>query len=342
MKDLLKRWLGIGNAAAVPKKKPLARRPAPAPALVMLKDTTFPIVDWEAMDAHVPADAKTEILDAFWTTIAKAWLDSLRVALGKQYSIRESERFLLLSPLEASGAKVTLDYMEKTRKRILRVLDGVAKDSEIGKVCVLIFENADQYYRYVSNYYPPQGEFSLSGGMFLQKGYGHFAFVKDGMGTMEPTIAHELTHCMVQHLSIPAWLNEGMAVNTEHRLSPPPGRPLFTPEEMHEKHMVFWNEQTIQEFWSGKSWLRPDEANMLSYDLAQHFVSMTALDFDIFRRFANAANASDSGDAAALKHLSYPVAHLAEAVLGQGPWQPKPETWKDGVERGQFKPLHQE
>jgi hypothetical protein len=97
-----------------------------------------------------------------------------------------------------------------------------------------------------------------------------------------------------------------------------------------------WNETTIQEFWSGKSWLRPDEANMLSYDLAQHFVTMASSDYDRFRAFANAVDTADSGDAAARKYLGYPVAHLAEAVLGEGPWLPKPETWKEGVERGQF------
>lgn len=176
----------------------------------------------------------------------------------------------------------------------------------------------------------------MSGGMFLQYGYGHFVFVADDMRIMEPTIAHELTHCMMQHLPLPAWLNEGIAVNTEHRLSPSRSRPLYTPAEMHEKHLAFWNEATIQEFWSGKSWRRPGDPNMLSYDLATHFVSMTARDFDAFRAFANAADVADSGDFAARTHLGYPVSHLAEAVLGDGPWQPEPETWKEGVERGQF------
>lgn len=101
------------------------------------------------------------------------------------------------------------------------------------------------------------------------------------MSAIEPTIAHELTHYLLQHLPIPAWLNEGIAVNTEHRLSPP-GRPLYTPDEMHEKHLAFWDETTIQEFWSGKSWRRPDEGNSLSYDLAVHFVAMSSRDFAAF------------------------------------------------------------
>jgi len=305
------------------------------PALVLRSGTTLPIVDWDAMRALEPATVDRAALDAFWTALARSWLETLPAVLDARYAVRESERFLMLASLDESRANVVLEFVERTRKRILMVLDGVAVDAGVGKVCLLIFDSDDRYYQYVSNYYSKDGEYALSGGMFLQHGYGHFVFVESEISVMEPTIAHELTHCMVQHLSLPAWLNEGIAVNTEQRLCPPV-RPLFMPEEMREKHVEFWNESTIQEFWSGKSWLRPDEGNMLSYDLAKNFALLAAGDFDAFRGFANAADVADSGNAAALKHLGYPVKNLAEAVLGEGPWEPKPELWKDGVERGQF------
>jgi hypothetical protein len=297
---------------------------------------TFPIVDWDAMDAHAPGTEDPILLDEFWSVTARAWLEALRGQLGDRFAVRDSERFQLLSPLDEQAARAVLEYLERTRKRVRRVLDGIAMESEVGKVCVLIFEDQDQYYKYVSNYHPQEGEFSLSAGMFLQQGYGHFVFVQDNMSSIEPTIAHELTHCLLQHLPIPAWLNEGIAVNTEYRLSPPLGRPLHTPDEMHERHLAFWNETTIQEFWSGKSWRRPGEGNSLSYDLAVHFVAMSSRDFAAFREFANAADMADSGDAAARAQLGYPVAHLAEAVLGEGPWAPDPEKWKQGMERGRF------
>ena len=319
-----------GNGTPDTAKPARAKMLGPeTPALVLRSGTTLPIVDWDAMRALEPATVDKAPLDAFWTALARSWLDA-------RYAIRESERFLMLGSLDESRANVVLEFVERARKRILMVLDGVAADAGVGKVCLLIFDGEDRYYQYVSNYYSKGGEYALSGGMFLQYGYGHFVFVESEISAMEPTIAHELTHCMVQHLSLPAWLNEGIAVNTEQRLCPPPGRPLFTPEEMREKHVAFWNEATIQEFWSGKSWLRPDEGNMLSYDLAKILVGLAAEDFDAFRAFANAADVADSADAAALKHLGYPVTNLAEAVLGEGPWEPKPELWKEGVERGQF------
>jgi hypothetical protein len=288
------------------------------------------------MDGLAPVVSDVVQLDAFWTATAHSWLEALRDALGKPYTVYESDRFLLLSSQKAARAKNVLDYTEKTCKRIGRLLDGIAKESELGKVCILVFDGDERYYEYVSHYYPDEGEFAFSGGMFLQHGYGHFVFVDSEMHVMEPVIAHELTHCLLQHLPLPAWLNEGIAVNTEHRLSPPPGRPLYTPEEMQGKHSRFWNESTIQEFWSGKSWLRPDDANMLSYDLAKHFVGLAATDAKTFSAFVNAAEVIDSGNRSAAKHLGYPVTHLAEAVLGEGPWEPRPETWREGVETGQF------
>lgn len=321
---------------------PDAAKPAPAKllgpdtrALVFKFGTTLPVVDWEAMRALEPPLVDKTVLDAFWTSLAREWLDALRAALGGKYAIRESGRFLLLGAFDDTRAKVVLEFLEQTRRRVLAILEGIAAQSGAGKICVLVFDGDDRYYQYVSNYYAKDGEYALSGGMFLQRGYGHFVFVESEISAMEPVIAHELTHCLLQHLRLPAWLNEGIAVNTEQRLCPP-GRPLFTPQEMREKHLKFWNESTIQEFWSGKSWLRPDEANLLSYDLAKYFVVMAAEDFGAFRGFANAADAADAGNCAALKHLGYPVANLAQAVLGEGPWEPKPELWKDGVERGQF------
>lgn len=332
MKGLFNRWLG-GRGEEAPT--PVSRVSMQAPTLVFRTGMTFPIVDWDAMDAHEPATEDPILLDRFWSVAARAWLEALRAQLGDHFTIRESERFQLLSALDERTARAILEYLEKSRKRIHRVLERIAMDSEIGKICVLIFENQDQYYQYVSNYLPEEGEFSLSSGMFLQHGYGHFVFVQDQLSGIEPTIAHELTHCLLQHLPIPAWLNEGIAVHTERRLSPP-GPPLYSGDEMHEKHLAFWNEATIQEFWSGKSWLRPDEGNLLSYDLAVHFVSISSRDFSTFRDFVNAADRSDSGNSAALAQLGYPLAHLAEAVLGEGAWTPDPEKWKQGIESGQF------
>ena len=228
-----------------------------------------------------------------------------------------------------------LDYAERTRKRVLKVLADIARDEGYGRTVILVFDSADRYYEYVANYHPDTAggeELAFSSGMFIDSGYGHFVFVADDLTRIEPVIAHELTHALVRHLPLPLWINEGIAVNTERRLCPREGS-HFTIAELKSKYSTFWNEDTIQEFWSGKSWLRPDEGNSLSYELATTFIGLAAKDWPAFASFVCAADASDAGDTAAQQYLGYPVASFAKAVLGSGQWAPVPSAWEEGVER---------
>ena len=129
-------------------------------------------MDWEAMDAHAPSTDDREVLDAFWSSVARGWLDALRGNLGSRYRVQESDRSLLLSSLEASRAEGVLDYVETTRKRILSLLDGIRRTASSARCACWSSPPFDRYCEYVSHYYLPEGEFAQSGGMFIQEGYG--------------------------------------------------------------------------------------------------------------------------------------------------------------------------
>lgn len=311
----------------------------PDVSLSWQEGATWPVPDWEAIAEQEQADWADARKDGFWSEVALQWLGRMATEWEHGYGVQASREFLLLSALPARDAKVFLEFCESARKRILRFLDGIASVQGSGKHVVIVFDDQDDYYDYVSNYYPDGGEYAMSSGMFINAGYGHFVLWAGELHAMEPVIAHELTHCLVSHLPLPAWLNEGIAVNSEHRIFPQlahPNAQQYFPHEMVAKHASFWNAQTIQEFWSGKSFLRTDEGNMLSYDLAKKLTALAAQDFDAFRRFATRAQGADGGLAAAAEELGYPLAHLVGAVLGEGAWEPKPEAWEEGVERGQF------
>jgi hypothetical protein len=80
-----------------------------------------------------------------------------------------------------------------------------------------------------------------------------------------------------------------------------------------------------------------DVYNSLSDELATTFIGLAAKeDWARFAAFVGTADMADAGDSAARLHLAFPVAHLAEAVLGPGEWAPTPDRWTDGTERGQF------
>jgi len=316
------------------------RRPRISPLHLQWQgDTTMPIVDWKEARLQSKHLEDASALGYFWWSAAMTWLEALRAHMGDRYRIASSNSFAVLSSLEGRPLQLVLESCERYRKRILHSLDGIASSWGHGPHVVLIFDDIDAYYDYVGNYYPDGGTYAMSSGMFIQHGYGHFVFRSSSVNNMEPTIAHELTHCLLAPLPIPAWLNEGTAVNMQHQLTPryvdPRQRSSMLREAARDR-AEFWNADTIQEFWSGKSFLRPDKGNSLSYALAEELTRLIARDFDSYRAFMNSAHRDDAGVEAAASTLGFTLGNLAGAVLGDGAWEPDPTRWQEGTERGQF------
>ena len=224
--------------------------------------------------------------------------------------------------------------MDKTLQRVVKLLDGMAETAPWGKEILIVFDESESYYRYLANYYPDAGEFALSGGMHLDVGCGHYATVKNDLQAIEPIIAHEMTHGCVAHLPLPAWVNEGLAVNVEQQLAGVRGA-----QPQRTKHLAYWHEHEVQEFWSGKSFLRVDDGNALSYDLARLLVSHIGKDWQAFKRFMITADVADAEAAAAGEQLGLNLGELVAAVLEQKPstaWSPNPGLWSGEPERGRF------
>jgi len=305
----------------------------PAMEMVWRADASMPIPDWARQPW--PEDGDPYALHRLANGQAAAWLDAMTLALPEQYTRTESDNFMLLSALEPRPRKVLLDYLERSRRRVLATLPQIAADAGYGKSVVMVLADEDTYYRYVSNYGSESSEpEAYSGGMFIDAGYGHFVFAQGTFESMERVVVHELTHCLVRHLPIPAWLNEGLAVNVEHRFVRQP--PRYRAEELQFLLSRFWNASTIQEFWSGKSFLRPDDGQPLSYELARLLAQLLDKDYDVFARFCAEARQEDAGEAAAMSVLGVSLGELAAVVLGAGDWAPQPQSWIAGTEKGQF------
>jgi len=315
-----------GNAAAPP---PAASQSEPAPPPEILVPGThhrfalaghmrdhlgFPLVDWDAVGAWVDHLDGDELCGRAWAAAEHAWLLHLRSALGPRYRLVQSDTAMLLSPLAANVAQATLDTMDRTLVRVIAVLDGIAAKSPWGKDILIVFATEEQYYDYVSHCYPATGEFAFSSGMFIAEGCAHFVTVQSDLRAVEPVIAHEMTHACLAHLPIPLWLNEGLAVNTEHRLAGSQAA-AHTAQEMRAKHLAFWGPEEIRAFWSGASFSRTDDGNMLSYDLARILVAEFAKDWPRFRQFVLEANWQDAGAEAARRHLGASLGSYAAALL---------------------------
>lgn len=284
----------------------------------------FPRPDWDAIAAIVEGQPETE-WDRLWTDWARQWVESTASSLNDRYRIVETDNFIVLSAQDDRYVELLSDFLERTLKRILTMLTGIAKDEGFGKNVVLMFDEQDPYYRYMSYFYPEEGEFILSSGVFLNSPYGHFAFPFLEMSSAEATSAHEMTHACLRHLAIPLWLNEGFAVTIEEELCG--FQPLQMDSERFSKHAEFWNEQTIQEFWSGFSFNRTDEGSELSYELARFCVRSLSHEYDVFVGFANSATFDDGGESAAIEAFGGSLGGLIHQFFGEGNWSPKPSEW---------------
>ncbi len=301
----------------------------------------LPHLDWHAVSEWVATLSDEAQRDHAWGLCERAWLDHLRVALGASHELRESDGTLLLCSLDERAAKAALDFVNRTEQRVLRVLDGIAMTGGWGHDIVVLFDDEETYYRYVSHHYPESGEFAFSGGMFINAGCSHFVAVKGELQALEPVIAHETTHALLSHLPIPAWLNEGLAVNTERRLCPAAHDPRSQPSaaQMHKRHKAFWGPEELQQFWSGQSFLRTDQGNELSYDFARILVEQFSVEWEPFVRFACSADLGDAGVQAAERELGIRLGEAAAAILERSSakgLEPQPEKWAAAPERGGF------
>ena len=282
--------------------------------------------DWPALWAGLeplPSDAERERV---WRGHGHRWLSKIVAVLGGDFALHEVGGFWVVSSQHAKYVERVGRLLQGARRRILADLDGIARDPLHSRLAVLWLDNEEIYYDYISRTYPDAGEFAFSGGSFLSGGYPHFVFPHyEEFRELERLMSHELTHALVSHLPLPLWLNEGIAVTMEEVIAG--GWRARGVVEMLKEYPGFWNEETIQEFWSGRSFSRGDEGNGLSYGLAHLLALNFAHDFDRFRGFTLAANAADAGESAARNHLGISLGDMVGALLGEGDWVPKPERW---------------
>ncbi len=282
----------------------------------------FPKPNWSVVAEWVDSHGEADRMDEIWTALARDWLEQIRLALPDGYAIVESDHFLALTHAAAGQADRLLRYGEHSRRTILDTLVSVARDDGYGKHVLLAFADTDSYYDYICDFYPEEGQFGLSDGMFLNEGYGHFVVCMAYAGEIDRTIAHEMNHVLLRHLPLPLWLNEGGTQFMEDVVVD--GSYFMVHQQIVKRHREYWNGETIHEFWSGDSFGAPDDGQELSYHLAQVLFRNLMSDFpDQVAGFLNTANYQDAGNAALQEQCATSLGERVKQFLGDGPWEPK-------------------
>jgi hypothetical protein len=266
-----------------------------------------------------------------WDEVVRQWMLQLRSDLGGEYGVAESGGFFLLASVDSATRTKILDFSETVLSQIRERLGDAAWNLRHGKHVILLFTEEDDYYQYVSYYYP-EGTHPRTGGCLIHKDYVHIAVPYDPL-SLRRTLAHELAHNCVVHLRLPLWLNEGLAQMFERGVATM--QPFLLDFELKERHVTFWNEQSIQEFWSGVSFRKPGDSNELSYSLAEIILSLLQEHSGSWSAFVKQARWEDGGQTAAIECLSVDLGDVMGTFLGEGDWRPRRkamvelwEAWK--------------
>lgn len=292
-----------------------------APALLLpqffIRHENMPLLDVHRLANWLNENVAAEFHAAMREKAKHGWLLHVREALGANFQITESETALVLSSLNSNTARTTANFMSNALTQVTGALEGIAQTPQGGKDILIVFEDAESYYRYLSFLYPDAAEHGLSRGLYIRVGVGHFVVVKTDLYAIQSLMVHEITRHCLAHLSLPLWLNVGIAVNTERQLVNKKSCGGCGSSQLHHKLLAYWNESEIQDFWSGASFQRADEGLQLSYELARIMVELLARDWPPFKSFVTNAHADDAGGAAARAHLNLDLGEFVCVLLEQ-------------------------
>lgn len=291
-------------------------------------DGAFSRARWDVIQAAIEASVEPEARGDAWDEAAAQWLQQVAVDLGGSYQLSWSERFFLITSVSSESAASLLRFAERARQMIDDNLGDMAWKANAREV-IIVFDEPDDYYCYIAHFYETD-KMPRTAGVCLRTGYPQIAVIYRNHAEACHTIAHELTHGALLGLPLPLWLEEGVCETLERMISSTEGTSsgLWSAgsavmwAELAERHQAFWTEKNIQEFWAGTSFGYEQEAQELSYSLAEVLVHLLSADHNGFMDFLSRAHYDDAGQTAALESLDRNLGDVVGEFLGPGDWRP--------------------
>lgn len=287
----------------------------------------FPRPDWEGIAEWLNSEPELRERRAHATIYR--WLEEIQNTIQNGMNLYESRPFYLLAPEERKQAIEIIRELHRLYDEICETLPGVVHELEDHEACcILIMDDRDSYWNYISYYFPP-GTYGRSGGVNIRKGLGHIVLPVGFLRTQKLILAHELTHFLMKKHQLPLWLDEALAIRSE-ALGCDPEMKAFVERRPRSFR---WTEEDIQLFWRGESFYMPGEMQHASYELAGRLLHYASYDYGKFLEFVEACNHEDAGEEAALEHLGASLEELASRALGPGDWAPDRQQLKEFFEK---------
>ncbi len=238
-------------------------------------DAGMPRPRWDLVNHWIDARLPTEQHGEAWTGISRQWLGMLADVFDGSLTVWESANFLILGPNQEATASVLLRSAEASKEYIFRSLNDLIDYSFPAKRAMLVLDFPDDYYRYLEPF-QPEGHLGGSAGMHIREGLPHIVIANSAIAQVERTIAHEMTHSALMYMSLPVWIEEGLAQLVERGVV---GNSLTLDEKAVRLAKRFWEAHGLDLFWRGEGFSMPGKAQLLSYQLAEVLVQLLIEEF---------------------------------------------------------------
>ncbi|MCE2968449.1 MAG: hypothetical protein ACK5WB_14400 [Phycisphaerales bacterium] len=235
----------------------------------------LPRLDWLMAAAWVQRNAPRNVNHAPWLrAVLAACLDDLRDDLSVDHRRWRSRHIEGIAPLDGSTSASIASTAERSCKILAESLRIIRGDIPVAPVAIVAITPLDAYIDFTSAYFPDQGEFATSGGLYLNEGTGSIPIIAINAATptaAPQTVAHELTHHALHGLRVPLWIEEGFTQMMEERVT---GVCHFTLDrEMAERQRDHWSEHDLDSYIEGDAFHSPEgDTQELAYHLSQWVV----------------------------------------------------------------------
>jgi hypothetical protein len=280
----------------------------------------LPRAKWKLLRERVcQVSGKDQPTDEDWSQIQRHWLKDVGKAAGTEFGIIESPRFMLLAP-RADEAEWMLQIAEEAQDKVIAALGARPAAPIVGKIPILKFMGEALYRQHV-RYYTVDDKPGNSDGICIRD-HGEIHVALPALRTIRTVLPHELVHVHLGALRLPVWLNEGVAQIVARRWK------YDLTAELESEARLYWRTRGLQQFWSGEAWnaARPGEGVAFAYIFSERLTKdIRALGESDFKRFLNAADVRDAGEAACQQVYGFGLQVWVQKLLGAGDWTPKGE-----------------
>lgn len=296
--NFFEKLLGHGRVPKRPELPAVSRAEA---CKLWHRPDGLPRLDWDIAGHWIAGRAGPgESVGDWRRAVMAACLDEVRDSLTQDHRRWSSLNVEGLAPLGGITGQAMAMVAERAYRSLRRDLRVIRGEQPISPIALVAIEPEDAYIDFTNSYFPEEGAFATSGGLYLNEGPEAFPLIAisaRARHACEAAVAHELTHHALHGANLPAWIEEGFTQMMEERVT---GTANFTLNaEMVSRQREHWQENNIDDFIEGSSFLSaaPDMQE-LSYHLAQWVVrgELTRRPDELFR-FARACRSSDPATA---------------------------------------------